>query len=149
MSAKTSLLDAIMNADGKELELIDDKLKQLDERVEVLQAEAAKLRALRKTVSILINGKPPRKKREAKPKAAKPTTPPAAATTDKPPAETVDDRRQKIAKLLGEVGAAQAPDIADELEIPKNHINYLLNCESFQKTSQGWNLTTHGRSKYF
>lgn len=135
MSVKTSLL-----------ELIDDKLKQLDERVEALQAEATKLRALRKTVSILINGKPPRKQYERKPKATKATAPAAPAAG---PAETADDRRRKIAKLLGEVGAAQAPDIADELEIPKNHINYLLNCESFQKTSQGWNLTTHGRSKYF
>jgi hypothetical protein len=72
MSAKSTLLDAILKADGKELAIIDEQIEEKMVDLRAKQAEIDKLKALRKTVNVLINGKPERKKHEKKAKTSPP-----------------------------------------------------------------------------
>jgi hypothetical protein len=132
------LLEAIKKASSTDLEAIDSEIAgkqaEIDERV----ADLDRLKQLRKTVNVLINGKPPRKTREVKQK-------PAEA---KLPGVSTEDRRRKVAEYLAKHGASKPMEIAADLEIPGASITFILSTSAFAKTPQGIVLTPEGRQLY-
>lgn len=143
MAAKNepeSILDLILKADGKELAIIDHKINLLKDSAETIEAEIAKLKSLRKTIDVLINGKAPRKKREAKAKEPKP----AAAA---PSGLDVLARRKQIALLLVAQGAMKPAAIAEALGASAGNVGYWLSSGHFTKDDKGYHLTPYGRNE--
>lgn len=142
MTAKPTLLDLVLTADGKELEVIDKKIAEKQAIVDEAQGEVNKLKALRKTIDILVNGKPERKKREAKKKSAK-FPPPSADVTN-----SAEDRRKRIALYLNEHGATRVHELAIQLKEEIANVNYSVSNGYFTKTERGVVMTPEGRNRY-
>lgn len=132
-----SLLDVILKADGKELAIIDEKISTMESQVESIEAEIAKLKSLRKTINVLINGKAPRKKREAKAKPA--AVPPSSLD--------VLARRKQIARLLSQNGAMKPVAIAEAMAATPGNVGYWLSSGHFTRDDKGYHLTPIGRNE--
>lgn len=145
MSAKNALFELIQKASATDLQEIDEHIDGLQAEVDKAQEDIDRLRSLRKTIDILVNGKPERKKRESKPGSSK-SPPPNISTRNQD--LPVSKRRELIARYLAKNGPASPPDIAEALDLEKQNIHFLLNHEAFAKSGQGWNITAHGRNTY-
>lgn len=141
MSAKPQtapLFEMIQKATAADLAQLDEKIEAMQATARQHQGEIDRLASLRKTINILVNGKPERKKNEKKaPKAT-----PGGGNSD-----SLSDRRIKIAKLLSKHGATKPAQLASDLATSQANVMYALNCGYFIMTPNGYLLTPEGRSQ--
>jgi cob(I)alamin adenosyltransferase len=144
MASKVSLLDMILQADGSELDIIDKQIATKQEELDKYQAELDKLKALRKTVNVLVNGKPERKQtvRKVKGSAA------AGTHTTRDVSSSAEDRRKRIALYLAEHGAVRPQELAIQLKEELPNVMYSVTNGYFTRSEKGIMLTPEGRNKY-
>jgi len=115
-----SLADLLLAAGPAEIEAIDAKLAEVQERIEQLEGERRKLQQARKVINfrlIRTGGK-----------RASPT-----------------ERRDTIYQFLAEHGPASMTEIARATEIPIGSVTKLLDHEWFAKeTARDWAIATAG-----
>lgn len=141
MSAKPqSLFEMIQKATAADLEQLDKEIDAKEVVIIGIEAEVNRLKALRKTIDVIVNGKPERKKPEKK---SKPGESAAQASYG-----SADERRAKVAQYLAKHGASKPSSIAADLGIPDGSITFVLSCGAFIKTPNGYVLTPEGRNKY-
>lgn len=137
MKSQISLLEAIQKANQSDLDAIDQEIVAKETVLEKHKAEIERLKELRKTINVVVNGKPPRK---VAVKKNKPATTDAAASSN--------DRRKKVAEYLAKHGASKPAQIAEDLDIPMGSITFVLSTSAFAKTPSGIVLTPEGRQQY-
>jgi hypothetical protein len=139
MSAK--LFELLEKASQDDLDVIDKQIDQKVAAMDEIKQEVDKLKTLRKTISLMVNGRPERKKVERKPKGARGGASPDVASS-------AEDRRKRIALYLSEHGATRPQELAIQLKEDMPNVMYSITNGYFTKTERGVVLTTEGRNKY-
>lgn len=124
------LLDAISKATDADLDAIDN-------RVDALEKELAKLRAARKAVALILDKTPPK----TPPSARQPPNPDAVH----PKTLVVQGRRAKIAKHLIVHGPRSAADLANWLQVTMPSIYFAVDHPWFSKADGKVYITPAGR----
>lgn len=137
MKSQTPLVEMIQKANQSDLDSIDLEIAAKEKVLADHKAEVDRLRALRKTIDVIINGKPARQAKA--PKASKPAPDLAASS---------NDRRKKVAEYLAKYGASKPAQICEDLGIPNGSITFVLSTSAFAKTPNGVVLTPEGRQQY-
>jgi hypothetical protein len=125
MPQKVSLLDALANATPDDLADVEHQMRDTEKKL-------GSLKALRRVLSIKLNGKQPSQKKTAR---GRPPATPVGGT---------DGRRLKVAMYLLHSGPTRPAVIANSCDIPMGSITAVLDHEWFQKVPDGAALTVLG-----